>query len=147
MSTSLISTNTIAKIQGLSLWNFSRTEYNLMELKDIQRILGAEVIAGTEQLLEDIKMACGSDLMSDVLAFAKSGSLLLTGLTNPQVVRTADIADLVAICFVRGKKPDQATIEMAESKNIPVLMTTLPMFESCGRLYREGLPGCSEYEK
>ena len=118
-----------------------------MELKDIQRILGAEVIAGTEQLLEDIKMACGSDLMSDVLAFAKSGSLLLTGLTNPQVVRTADIADLVAICFVRGKKPDQATIEMAESKNIPLLMTPLRMFESCGRLYREGLPGCSEYEK
>jgi predicted transcriptional regulator len=85
--------------------------------------------------------------MSDVLAFAKPGSLLLTGLTNPQVVRTAEMADLRAICFVRGKKPEKETIEMAESKDIPLLVTPLPMFESCGRLYREGLPGCSEYKK
>jgi predicted transcriptional regulator len=118
-----------------------------MKLDNIQRILSAEVIAGTELLQEDIKMACGSDLMSDVLAFAKTGSLLLTGLTNPQVVRTAEMADLRAICFVRGKKPDQETVEMAESKDIPLLSTPLPMFESCGRLHREGLPGCSEYEK
>ena len=118
-----------------------------MKLKDIERILGAEVIAGTELLQEDIRMACGSDLMSDVLAFAKPGSLLLTGLTNPQVVRTAEMADLRAICFVRGKKPDKETIEMAESKDIPLLVTPLPMFESCGRLHREGLPGCSEYKK
>jgi len=118
-----------------------------MKLNDIQRILGAEVITGTEFLQEDIKMACGSDLMSDVLAFVKTGSLLLTGLTNPQVVRTAEMADLRAICFVRGKKPGRETIEMAESKDIPLLVTSLPMFESCGRLHREGLPGCSEYEK
>ncbi len=118
-----------------------------MKLNDIERILGAEVIAGTELMQEDIKMACGSDLMSDVLAFAKPGSLLLTGLTNPQVVRTAEMADLRAICFVRGKKPDQETIKMAESKDIPLLLTPLPMFESCGRLYQEGLPGYSEYKK
>ncbi|MHC4559804.1 MAG: DRTGG domain-containing protein [Planctomycetota bacterium] len=118
-----------------------------MNLKDIKRILDAEVIAGTELLHEDIKMACGSDLMSDVLSFVRSGSLLLTGLTNPQVVRTAEMANLGAICFVRGKKPNQETIEMAESKNIPLLTTPLPMFESCGRLYSEGLPGCSEYKK
>ena len=118
-----------------------------MKLKNIERILGAEVITGTELLQEDIKMACGSDLMSDVLAFAKPGSLLLTGLTNPQVVRTAEMADLRAICFVRGKKPEKETIQMAESKDIPLLVTPLPMFESCGRLHREGLPGCSEYKK
>jgi predicted transcriptional regulator len=118
-----------------------------MKLKDIERILEAEVLTGDELLQEDIKMACGSDLMSDVLAFAKSGSLLLTGLTNPQVVRTAEMADLRAICFVRGKKPDQDTVRLADSKNIPLLTTPLPMFESCGRLYREGLPGCSEYRK
>jgi hypothetical protein len=77
----------------------------------------------------------------------KSDSLLLTGLTNPQVVRTAEMADLAAICFVRGKKPDQSTIQIAESRNIPLLTTPLPMFESCGRLWVHGLPGCSEYEE
>ena len=118
-----------------------------MKLKDIGRILGAEVISGTELLSIDIEMACGCDLMSDVLAFVKSGALLLTGLTNPQVVRTADITDLVAVCFVRGKRPDQETVRLAESKNIPLLTTPLPMFESCARLCREGLSGCSEYEK
>jgi predicted transcriptional regulator len=118
-----------------------------MTLNDIKRILEAEVIVGDALLSEEVVMACGSDLMSDVLAFAKHGALLLTGLTNPQVVRTAEMADLRAICFVRGKKPGQETIEIAESKDIPLLTTPLPMFESCGRLHREGLPGCSEYEK
>ncbi|KPL25427.1 MAG: hypothetical protein AMJ75_00835 [Phycisphaerae bacterium SM1_79] len=118
-----------------------------MKLKDIARVLSAEFIVGRELLDQDIVMACGSDLMSDVLAFVKSGSLLLTGLTNPQVVRTSEVADVSAICFVRGKRPEQETIRMAESKNIPLLTTPLPMFESCGRLYSEGLPGCSEYKK
>jgi predicted transcriptional regulator len=118
-----------------------------MKLKDITRILDAKVITGADLLQQDVTMACGSDLMSDVLSFVKSGSLLLTGLTNPQVVRTAEMADLTAVCFVRGKKPDQETIKMAESQNIPLLTTPLPMFESCGRLYKEGLPGCSEYRK
>ena len=118
-----------------------------MKLEDIERILSAEVIAGSELLQEDIEMACGSDLMSDVLAFVKSGSLLLTGLTNPQVVRTAEMADLRAICFVRGKRPGEDTIKMAESKNIPLLTTPLSMFEACGRLYREGLRGCFQYQK
>lgn len=118
-----------------------------MKLKDIERILGAKVITGAEQMERDIGMACGSDLMSDVLSFVKPESLLLTGLTNPQVVRTAEMADLTAICFVRGKKPDQETIQMAEARNIPLLTTPLPMFESCGRLWKRGLRGCSEYEK
>jgi predicted transcriptional regulator len=122
-----------------------------MTLEDVKRILEAEVIVGGELLYKDVNMACGCDLMSDVLAFAKSfsksGSILLTGLTNPQVVRTAEMADLQAICFVRGKRPDKDTVEMAESKDIPLLVTPIPMFESCGRLYQEGLPGCSEYEK
>lgn len=118
-----------------------------MKLKDIERILDAQVITGTDLLEIDIKMACGSDLMSDVLSFVKPGSLLLTGLTNPQAVRTAEMADLRAICFVRGKTPPAETIEIAESKDIPLLTTPLPMFESCGRLHREGLPGCSEYKK
>ena len=89
-------------------------------------------------------MGCGCDLMSDVLSFIKPNSLLLTGLTNPQVIRTAEMADIKAICFIRGKKPDKETVELAKSKNIPLLLTDLPMFEACGRLYKEGLAGCSE---
>ena len=118
-----------------------------MKLKDIVKILNAEVITGADLLEADIKMACGCDLMSDVLSFVKSESLLLTGLTNPQVVRTAEMADLAAICFVRGKMPGSETIEIAKSKDIPLLTTDLPMFESCGRLHRKGLSGCSEYVK
>ena len=76
-----------------------------MKLKEVKRILEAEVIVGEDLLSEEVVMACGSDLMSDVLAFAKHGAILLTGLTNPQVVRTAEMADLRGICFVRGKKP------------------------------------------
>ena len=118
-----------------------------MNLEDVRRILEAEVIVGDELLSKDVIMACGCDLMSDVLSFVKSDSLLLTGLTNPQVVRTAEMADLAAVCFVRGKKPGQETIEMAKSKDIPLLTTHLLLFESCGRLHREGLSGCSENHK
>jgi predicted transcriptional regulator len=124
-----------------------RSGVGSMTLQDVKRILDAKVITGGDLLTLDVKMACGSDLMSDVLSFVKPGSLLLTGLTNPQVVRTAEMADLRAICFVRGKTPPAETIEIAESKDIPLLTTSLPMFESCGRLHREGLPGCSEYKK
>lgn len=118
-----------------------------MILEDIRKILEAEVIAGDKLLNRDIETACGCDLMSDVLSFVKSGAMLLTGLTNPQVVRTAEMADLAAICFVRGKKPDAETIEMAKSKDIPLLTTHLLLFESCGRLHRKGLCGCSENVK
>ena len=117
-----------------------------MTLAEVKEILKAEVITGSNNLQMEIIMGCGSDLMSDVLAFTKAESLLLTGLTNTQVVRTAEMADIVAICFVRGKMPDKDTIRLAESKGIPLLMTQLPMFESCGQLYKNGLIGCSEYE-
>ena len=118
-----------------------------MILKDIQRILEAEVLVGEELLSEDITIACGCDLMSDVLSYFKPGALLMTGLINPQVVRTAEMADLRAICFIRGKKPALETIEMAQAKNIPLMATSLSMFECCGRLHREGLAGYSEYMK
>ena len=113
-----------------------------MTLDEIKKVLEAELIAGNNLQGEDITIVCGCDLMSDVLSFAKHGALLLTGLTNPQVVRTAEMADLRAICFVRGKKPGRETIEIAEAKNIPLMTTLLPMFESCGRLYKEGIHGC-----
>ncbi len=115
-----------------------------MILEKIKKILKAEIITGANNLQMEIKMGCGCDLMSDVLAFIKPDSLLLTGLTNPQVIRTAEVADIKAICFTRGKKPDKETIKLAKNKNIPLLLTVLPLFEACGRLYKEGLAGCSE---
>lgn len=115
-----------------------------MILEKIKKILKAEIITGTGDLQMEIVMGCGCDLMSDVLAFIKPDSLLLTGLTNTQVIRTAEIANIKAICFIRGKKPDSETVELAKSKNIPLLLTDIPLFEACGRLYGEGLVGCSE---
>ncbi len=115
-----------------------------MTLEELRDILEAEVLWGNDYLCKEIKMASGSDLLSDVLAFTEAGALLLTGLINPQVIRTAEMVDICAICFVRGKKPEKPTIELAKEKNIPLLCTRLPMYESCGRLYRNGLAGCSE---
>jgi len=115
-----------------------------MTLEEVREILEAEVVSSSTDLRTEVRTGCGSDLMSDVLAFIKADSLLLSGLTNPQVVRTAEMVDVKAICFVRGKRPGDDTIGLAESKGIPLLCTQLPMFEACGRLYRNGLPGCSE---
>jgi len=118
-----------------------------MRLQDAKEILEADVISGADALGKEVTMGSGADLMSDVLAHTVSGSLLLTGLTNQQVVRTAEMADIAAICFVRGKRPGGETVALAEEKGIPVLSTSLTMFESCGRLFMRGLPGCSEAEE
>ena len=118
-----------------------------MKLDQVKEILEAELLVGQESLDLDIKMACGADLLSDVLAFTKSESLLLTGLTHPQVIRTTEIAEIKAVCFVRGKRPPTETVELAKEKGIPLLCTSLPMYESCGRLYDRGLPGCSQAEE
>lgn len=115
-----------------------------MTLEEVMRILEAEVIVGKDLLHREVKMGCGSDLMSDVLAFIKPSSLLLTGLTNQQTVRTAEMQDIVAICFVRGKRPLDEAVTLAREKDIPLLATRFRMFEACGRLYSEGLPG--DYE-
>lgn len=90
-----------------------------------------------------ISRACGADLMSEVLAFTKADALLLTGLTNAQTVRTAEVADLKAVIFVRNKEPQADAVELARHLGLPLLRTALPMFEACGRLYAAGLPGCS----
>jgi len=110
-----------------------------MVLQDILNILEAEVLTCHDSLDIEVKAAKASDLMSDVLTMSDSGILLLTGLTNVQAVRTAEIADLSAIIFVRGKRPDQKTIKLAEGKKIPLLATRLSMYESCGLLYGNGL--------
>ncbi len=117
-----------------------------MTLEQVRRILEAEIIADSDVDGAVITMACGADLMSDVLAHIKEGSLLLTGLTNLQVVRTAEMANVEAVCFVRGKRPSEETISLAHSSGIPLLATDLPLLEICGRLYEQGLGGCSEEE-
>ncbi len=115
-----------------------------MTLREIRETLGAEVLCGESRLGLEIRTACGCDLMSDVLAFTGPDSLLLTGLTNPQVVRTAEMAEIAAVCFVRGKEPEAQTVRLAAEKGLPLFRTRLPMFESCGRLHARGLAGCSE---
>ncbi len=115
-----------------------------MLLSDITSILTAQVLTGEEKtkLCEtEIHTACGCDLMSDVLAFVKDQTLLLTGLMNSQVIRTAEMMDIAAICFVRGKKPPADVIELAKEKNIVLLATEHPLYEACGMLYEKGLGG------
>ena len=115
-----------------------------MTLREVQEILEAEVFVGHDQLGMDVKTAFGADLMSDVLAFAKSKSLLITGLTNPQIVRTSDVLDIAAIIIVRGKRPLPETIQLAEELRIPILGTKYILFETAGRLYTKGIVGCVE---
>lgn len=111
-----------------------------MKLRDIVRILDATPLTECDPDLE-VKAACGSDLMSDVMAYVKENVILLTGLVNPQVVRTAEMMDIKAIVFVRGKNPGQAVIGLAREKGIAVLATGDPMFIACGKLYAAGLTG------
>jgi len=113
-------------------------------LSEIKDLLDAEVLVGEEQMDMEVATAFGADLMSDVLAFAKSGSLLLTGLTNPQVIRTADVLDIAAIIIVRGKRPSPETVKLAGDLGIPILVTRYILFETAGRLYQAGIRGCLE---
>ncbi len=115
-----------------------------MTLAEIRDALDAEVLCGEDRLGLDIRSACGSDLMSDVLTCTRPRWLLLTALVNPQVVRTAEMAELAAVCFVRGKEPEQKTVSLAAEKGIPLLRTGLCMFDSCVRLHDRGLLGCAE---
>jgi predicted transcriptional regulator len=115
-----------------------------LKLREVKEILDADVIVGDEKLEIEVRTAFGADLMSDVLSFAKAGCLLLTGLTNTQVVRIANVLDMAAIILVRGKKPPAETISMAKSLQIPILTTKYILFETAGRLYAKGIVGCLE---
>lgn len=115
-----------------------------MTLRDIIQTLQATVICGGENTDMPVLKACAADLMSDVLTFAKARAILLTGLSTIQVVYTAEMSDISIVCFVRGKKPHQEAIALARTRGMTLLTTDLPMFESCGRLYKNGLQGCSE---
>ena len=114
-----------------------------MKISEIKNILGAELICGEEFLENEVSTACGSDMMSDVLAYVKEQAVLLSGLVNPQVVRTAEMMDMKCIVFVRGKRPDIDMIDLAEQREIVLLGTKLEMFTACGLLYKNGLKGGS----
>ncbi len=114
-----------------------------MKLTEIRDILQAEVLTGGEDLSADVQQVVASDGMSEILAFAKSRELMVTGLTNIQSIRTADIAGVSAVVYCRGKYPDRKVIEFARQKKIPVMVTPMVMFDICGILYGRGLQGVS----
>ncbi len=112
-----------------------------MKVSEIKDILKAEVLVGEDQLDINITGAGGADLMSDVLAAVAAGAVLLTGLTTEQVLRTARVAGVSCVVFVRGKKPDEPVLELARSLKMPVLLTGYSLFVASGRLYINGLRG------
>jgi predicted transcriptional regulator len=115
-----------------------------LTLREVKELLEADVIVGENLLDMEVKSAFGADLLSDVLAFAESGSILLTGLTNNHVIRIANILDITAIILVRSKRLPDETVKMAEDFKIPVLSTKYILFEAAGRLYAKGIVGCPE---
>ncbi len=110
-----------------------------MKIREIKEILNADLICGDELLDKDVNSACGSDMMSDVLAFVKDQAVLLTGLINSQVIRTAEMMDMVCIVFVRTKKPTPEMIELAKENGIALLTSKYRLYEACGKLYTNGL--------
>ena len=118
-----------------------------MTVQSIKKLLQSDILTGDECLNREVFTACGSDMMSDVLAHVDDQTVLITGLCNPQVLRTAEMMDIVCVIMVRGKKPDPAMIEMAIDRNICLLTTPLPMFTSCGLLFEAGLRGGDQVGK
>jgi predicted transcriptional regulator len=112
-----------------------------MTVREIVKILDAKVFIGEKDIDLEVQAACGADLMSDVMAFVKDRVVLLTGLVNPQALRTADLLDIRVIVFVRGKKPTDDLLEMAVESGMILLSTKYSMFLACGKLYEAGLRG------
>ena len=112
-----------------------------MKISTIRDLLEAEVLCCEDSLDSDVYSACGSDMMSDVLAYVKDQAVLLTGLVNPQVIRTAEMMDMKCIVFVRSKKPSEAMVCMAEDDGIVMMATDRRMYDACGLLYTNGLIG------
>ena len=115
-----------------------------MKISEVKEILNAEILTGEDMLDEEVFSACGSDLMSDVLAFVKDQAVLLTGLVNAQVVRTAEMMDMVCIVFVRSKEPTEEMLQLAKENGIAVMTTAKRMYDACGILYSNGLKGNGE---
>jgi predicted transcriptional regulator len=113
-----------------------------MKVKELEDILDARIVVDTEDLDFNIDSACSADMMSSVLYYHTPNSLLITSLTQPHVIRTAEIAGIKIIVFVLNKQPDQTTIDLAKEKKIPLLITPYCMYTASGRLFEAGLPGC-----
>lgn len=111
-------------------------------LNSVQEALGAESLTPALSGDRIVEHACASDLMSDVLAFSRPKSLLLTGLVTPQTVRTAEVADLLGIVFVFGKEPTRETVQLAEESGIPLFKSQYSLYTAAGILYGLGIPGC-----
>ena len=111
----------------------------MLYVKDIVQMLDATVLYSEDMDTAQVQSVCGSDMMSDVLAYVKDQAVLLTGLVNPQVVRTAEMMDMVCIVFVRSKQPTEAILTLARNSGIVVLATDMRLYEACGRLYSNGL--------
>ena len=112
-----------------------------MTISTIKELLDAEVLCSEDSLSRHVYSACGCDLMSDVLAYVKDQGVLLTGLVNPQVIRTALMMDILAIVFVRSKTPTEEMLELAKENGIAILSTDKRLYEACGILYSNGLVG------
>ena len=112
-----------------------------MNLSELVEILAGRILVENHGMDEDMPVGGAADLMSDVLAFGQEGMVLMTGLTNPQVIRTAEMAGVKVVVFVRGKTPPPETIELARESGVTVVSTGYTMYEACGRLYKGGLPG------
>lgn len=110
-----------------------------MKMSEIADLLNARVLCSSELCDHEVYSACGSDMMSDVLAYVKNQAVLLTGLVNPQVIRTAEMMDMRCIVFVRNKLPSEDMLELASDAGIVVMTTPMRMFEACGKLYLGGL--------
>jgi predicted transcriptional regulator len=113
-----------------------------MKLKEIADILQCVVWTDNIDMELEVECAFGADLISDILMRTKEPTLLLTGLTNPQIIRLSDMIDLFAIVFVRGKKPSDNLIQMANERGLPLLTTEYTLFKSSGELYKSGLRSC-----
>jgi len=114
---------------------------NKYAYKGIRDTLDAELLVGEDLLETEVHTACGSDMMSDVLAFVKDQAVLITGLLNQQAIRTAAMMDMVCVVFVRGKRPGEDILQVARENGIAVMATTHRMFTACGLLYEAGLNG------
>jgi DRTGG domain. len=112
-----------------------------MTIREVLEIVDGVVLTGEERLDMPVDTACGSDLMSDVLAFVKEKAVLITGLINPHVLRTSEMLDITCIVFSRGKKPSEEMLEMADEIGITVISSPLTTYTACGELYLHGLPG------
>ena len=110
-----------------------------MKISTIKDLLDARILAGEERLGNHVYSACGSDMMSDVLAYVKDQAVLITGLVNAQVIRTAEMMDMVCIVFVRSKDPTEEMLSLARDNGIVILSTDKTLYESCGILYSNGL--------